>query len=270
MLVLVRASAFVDDVAGLGAHDHVCWPFHDRDDFLTQAAAFLRDGIELGQRPLYVGRDAAAAADLGDLLDVDVVTTREMYGVGYVADPSVQVEEYAAATEAALAAGFTGLRVAADATDLVRTPEQRDAFIRYEHLVDRRMRSMPFSAMCAYDVGELGPDAVSELACMHPVSRTGAVPFRLHASSEAGQHASIAGEVDGMCDGLFAAALRRLPVASDGPVVLDASRLEFVDHRALLALGRLSSGVVLRDAPRLAARQVALFRLDHVTVEPRS
>jgi len=41
-------------------------------------------------------------------------------------DPDAQVRTYAAATGAALAAGFTGLRVVAEATPLVRTPEQLD------------------------------------------------------------------------------------------------------------------------------------------------
>jgi hypothetical protein len=78
------------------------------------------------------------------------------------------VDTYLQATEQALSAGYRGLRVAADATDLARTRAQRDAFVRYEHLIDQGMADVPFSAMYAYDRRVLG-EAASELACAHPI-----------------------------------------------------------------------------------------------------
>lgn len=59
--------------------------------------------------------------------------------------------------------------------------QRRDAFARYEHLLDRRMSTEPISALCAFDVAELGHSAVAELACLHPFTSDGASPFRLYA-----------------------------------------------------------------------------------------
>ncbi|WP_410574308.1 MEDS domain-containing protein [Amycolatopsis sp. cmx-4-61] len=59
---------------------------------------------------------------------VQVASVDATYTTGTVVDPAGQVELYATATAEALAAGFTGFRVAAEATSLVRTPAQLDAF----------------------------------------------------------------------------------------------------------------------------------------------
>jgi hypothetical protein len=112
---------------------------------------------------------------------LQVVSLDSTYTTGTVVDPAAQVQLYAAATAEALDAGFTGLRVAAEVTQLVRTPAQLDAFARYEHLVDRYMATHPMSAMCSYDRGELGDDVIAQLACMHPCAHAGAAPFHLHA-----------------------------------------------------------------------------------------
>jgi hypothetical protein len=55
----------------------------------------------------------------------------------------------------------TSARVAADATPLVRTFDDRAAFARYEHLVDAYMTRHAFSAMCAYNRSKLDRDAVA-------------------------------------------------------------------------------------------------------------
>jgi len=63
----------------------------------------------------------------------------------------------------------------------VHTPEQRAAFARLEYLIDHQISVLPASALCAYDVAELGAAAVAELACLHPYTSTGATLFRLYA-----------------------------------------------------------------------------------------
>ncbi|MHC8507157.1 MEDS domain-containing protein [Pseudonocardia artemisiae] len=201
---------------------------------------------------------------------VDVESLLSTYRTDAVVQPHDQVRAYAEATTDALASGFTGLRVAAEVTQLVRSPEQRDAFARYEHLIDRYMTSEPFSAMCAYDRSELGSAAVAETACMHPNATEGAAPFRLHAATDAA--AALGGEVDLLGLDLFVRAAGRVDLVPDGgEVVLDASELTFIDHRGLLALAnlarRLGVTVVLRTSLRTAHRLVDLLGIQGVRVE---
>lgn len=262
---------------------HLCWRYDRRGDFDERAREFLAEGLAAGQRVLY-----SAPGDPRALTDrlravgsfdggarpgaVQVASLEATYHLDAVIDPEQQVRSYAEATEQALAAGFTGLRVAADVTPLVRTPAQLDAFARYEHLVERCMTTRPLSGMCGYDRDELGDEAIAQLACLHPRTSTGAAPFRLHARGRAGAAAGLDGELDSAAHELWPLALRRAdlrPVA--GEVVIDAAGLEFVDHRNLLALAdhadRLGATVVLRTALSSPAHVLRLLNVTSVRVE---
>jgi anti-anti-sigma regulatory factor len=270
----------VTDTAG--AYGHVCWAYDDPAVFHERARGFLADGLAAGLRVRYAatGHPDAAVERLGHVDGLPealrrgavlVVPLDRAYPGDGVLDPTAQVREYASATEEALAGGYAGLRVIADATALVRTPEQRDAFARYEHLVDRYMRTRPMTAMCAYDLRVLGAPAVAELACLHPEAGPGQVPFRLYARHTADGGVALAGDLDADDDELFAATLERVdPGPVGGQLVVDGSDLRFIDHRCLLRLhehaGRRDTTVVLRTSWSAAARLVTLLDLSRIKV----
>ncbi len=260
----------------------MCWVYENPDDFRVRVREFLAEGLAQGQRVCYIAPgDFQAMAD--DLCGLDgfagalqrgaaqLIPLGSTYPVGTVIKPDVQVSAYAAATQQALAAGFTGLRVAAEVTSLVRTASQLDAFTRYEQLVDRYMTSRPFSAMCAYDRGQLGEAATAQLACLHPSTNSVTPGFRLHASMSAA--AALAGELDLGNVALFGLALQRADLRpTGGELVIDAAEVTFMDHRNLIMLAeygrRNRVTVVLRICWRGAARLVQLLNLDGVRVEP--
>jgi len=265
------------------ARDHVCRGYRGRGEFVAHAQEFLAEGLAAGERVLYVapGDEAALAGRLreggrcGEGLErgaVQVASVDTAYPTGAVVDPAGQVELYAAATSEALAAGFTGLRVAADATSLVRTPAQVAAFARYEHLVDHYMAGHPMSAMCGYDVAELGGEVVAQLACMHPHAHAGATPFHLHGHVRDGAAAALDGELDPESRELWPLALERAGLrATAGTIAIDAAGLDFADHRSLAALAgyaeRHDTTVVLRTRLSTPARLVELLDLAGVRVE---
>ncbi len=277
----MRRSGLVEHVRGLGSHDHVCWRYHDAHEFHDQVRGFLAEGLALGHRVRYLGSgDADALVEhlhgvegLDEALRTgaaQVVPLDATYPVGTVIEPTTQVRTYAQETEAALAAGFTGLRVAADCASLVRTPEQLAAFSRYEHQIDRYMTGRPFSAMCAYSGAELDEQAFAQVACMHPSTNTAHPGFRLHAAGS--RVTALGGEVDQSDDGLFALALQRAdPRPHDGQLVFDATDLTFLDHRNLLRLARHAAdrdaSVVLRTSWPGVATLVDLLGLVNVRVE---
>ncbi|MFI7428815.1 MEDS domain-containing protein [Micromonospora sp. NPDC049836] len=263
------------------AYGHVCLAFHDPAALDARAVPFLAAGLAAGER---VGLIAAGSRDelarrltalpgLDDGLRrgaVQLMSVQEMYRSDAIVDPDAQVRAYAAATDEALAAGHTGLRVVADATPLVRTAAQRVAFARYEHLIDRFMRHRPMSAICAYDRRVLGDAAIDELACLHPESNTG-VLFHLHALAGK-EPVALRGELDPSNHEQFAAALDRVdPRPVDGRLLLDATGLRFVDHRSLLHLRdharRHGATAVLRTSRAGTARLVKLLELAEIEVE---
>jgi hypothetical protein len=202
---------------------------------------------------------------------VEVVSVAGTYaGPDACVDAQAQVASYTADTQAALAAGFTGFRVAAEVTVLVRTPAQLDAFARYEHQADQLMTRVPFTAMCGYRRAELGDDAVGHLACLHPIGGGEQAPFRMTASRDA--DVTLSGELDLTTVSSFAVAVDRTGLLR-GPaeVVVDAAGLSFADHRNLLVLqemaDRYGRTVVLRAARRGPARLVDALELTRVRVE---
>ncbi len=242
----MRRAGFVDTVEGLRSHDHICWVFDHPGGFLPVAERFLAEGLAGGLRVLFVadraradhldGLDGFAAARAAGAAQVSDLGA---YGGGALVDPDAQVRAYADLTERAVADGFGGLRVAADATPLVRTAQARAAFARYEFLIDRYMAHYPMSAMCGYHHGDLGKEAVAELAGMHPLARPSTTPLRLFAADPdiTAATAALAGEIDLAGHEQFRTALTRADLAPDGgTVTIDARAVTFIDHRALTQL----------------------------------
>jgi hypothetical protein len=276
---VIRSVGSRPDLPDLDRHDHLCWVYDDDQEMLTAALRFLEEGLRLGERVGYVG-GVGVDRMAGEL---DHLARRRRPGATFTSDlgttyqdrdpdPSEQVRIYRAATEEALRDGFTGLRVAADATMLVERPEARRTFLRYEHLVDRAMTTLPFSAMCAYDRRVLGP-AVDELCCVHPLANDDRAGFGLYAAGPS--TVGLRGEVDALGLELFGTALASVAwqdgVGRGGEVDVDARHLDFIDHRALQELdAALAAGGVrarLRCTSTSPARLVDLLELDHLDVE---
>ncbi|XVV07462.1 MEDS domain-containing protein [Actinosynnema sp. CA-248983] len=263
----------------LGRHDHVCWSYDDTADFLVRVREYLAEGLALGQRVRYVAVEADAVvlsgmAGIGDALATgaaQVHSLSDTYSSDLAVDPQAQVRAYAAATEEAIADGFTGLRVAAEATPMVRTPGQLASFLRYEHLVDRYMARHPFSALCGYDTTRLDEPAVARLAGVHPCANRPA-PFRLHAAAgSAGcEVVELGGELDASGHDLLGELLERIDPGPGG-LVVHAPELTFIDHRGLLLLAdsarRRGGGLVLRTRAIGAARLVEVLGIPDVRVE---
>lgn len=281
---MTRRSGLVEHARGLGARDHVCWRYDDATQRQARAREFLAEGLARGKRVYYVGSGDVdgLVEDLRDIDGIDAALTRgaarvasldAIYPAEAVVDPVAQLRTYVKETEDAVAAGFAGLRVAADTTALVRTPAQLEAFTRYEHLVDRYMNAHPFSALCAYDGTELGEQTIAQLACLHPTANTLDPRFRLHAASTSGGVTALSGELDASNHKLLKMILGRIDPQPGADILeLDGSDLAFIDHRNLLHLiehaERHGATLVLRTSWPGAARIVAVLDLPNVRVEP--
>jgi hypothetical protein len=261
--------------------NHVCRTYDDDEQFRDAASAFLTEGIVAGERLEYLGagriddvrRRVRRDPGLAMLLDGGHLSLRSLdaiYGVDDCVDGTATVAAYAAATQQALDGGYTGLRVVAEATQLVRTIAQREAFAHYEHLVDRYMVGHPFAALCGYDSRVLGLEAAAEIACLHPQVNPGAAAFRWFALADGA--ACLAGEVDLRSRATFDTTLARtLPIHAGSDLMVDARALAFIDHRGLLALEehalRQGITVLLRADSPVLHKMARLLRLQSVRME---
>ncbi len=267
---------------GFGVQDHVSWPYDDHVDFRRRVREFLGEGLDLGLRCLYAAEgprelleaDLAGIPDLQEAMDSGAVTVSvlsDLYPTGEAIDPGETLASFAAATEDALAAGYAGLRVAADSTPLVRSPEQLAAFAQWEHAADRYMTHHPMSGLCGFDRAQLTPEATTALACLHPAARAGITPFRVHSANHKADLA-VAGELDLSAIDDFRACLDRISVEFEGELVVDGTGLEFVDHRGLESIrdfaSRSGATAVLRTSSRIPGRLIELLALEGIRAEP--
>jgi len=267
----------------------VGWGYAGRTELRTRAWEYLLDGVLAGQRIEFVGSGSVDAlrAELAGFADGDpyfgqdavdrgafrVASVDEVYafcGAGRVVDPDRSVTARAAATEDALAAGYSGLRAVVDATALTGTVVQRMAYAHYEYLLDQQSNVLPLATICAYDVAELGIAAVAEMTCLHPLTNRGASAFRLYTDGEAAF--TLAGEIDFSSAGQLADTLDRvLPLISGSELVVDGQQLEFMDHHALLVLDRCAGRRGIRLAlhtPRTTLATIAeAIGLHHLRVD---
>lgn len=277
----MRLAGTVLDAAGLGVHDHVSWPYVDRDDFCRHATTFLDEGLALGLRVVYAahGPVEALKADLAGLPGLETALARgalqlspldELYAAGTAVDPERLLATFAAATQEALAQGYAGLRIAADATALLSSAEQVEAFAIWEHKADRYMTEHPLSAMCGFDRTQVPEQAVVTLACLHPNVPAGVTLFRLYAA-DGGAHLALGGEVDSCVAEDLTSSLGRTGLQPSGELVVDAERLDFVDHRGLISLRdfavRSGTTAVLRTSHPMPQRLIGILGLDSIRVE---
>lgn len=259
-----------------GHRRHLGWGYHDRGQFLRAAAQFLRQGLARNELVEFVGEgtpsELTAAMRAAGLPDVRVTPAQDFYPVSddRVLDPDAAIATLTDAAGRALAEGYAGLRIVGDATCLVRRPEGRDAFARYEFLADRVIAELPIAAMCAFGITALG-DAAAELVCLHGEVGEAVPDFRIHAAP--GVAFALGGEIDAASADLFASTLDRVwPLLDRDDVVIDASRLDYLDHSTLLRLDATAaqSGrrILLRGAGPLVCRLVGVLRPSNTVVEP--
>jgi hypothetical protein len=277
----MRVTGVAASAHGFGKGDHLCWAYRRTDEYLDGVVTFLREGLALGQRGLYMAErpETALLAELAALDGADELIARGALQVrpltydmrsGTVGAPAVvdvdeQVVTYARATQTAVDDGFTGLRAAVDATPLVRTAAQREAFGRWEHVADRFIRKHPFAALCAYDVRAIGDEAIDEMACLHPRSWGAEPAFHLHASPVA--DVALSGDVDAFAIDTFTLALERtVPAMPGDDLVIDTRDLTFIDHRGLLALARHGRRLGVRGVVLLLAPPIVHCLLEMVDV----
>lgn len=252
---------------------HACWGFDERGEFIDAALEFLTDGLRLGQRIAYIGNEPVAEqrerldalGDVGQMIDrgdLLLFELSDLYRVGEPVEADRQLAIYSAATDAALADGFAGLRVAAQVTDLVTEPETWDAHVRWESTADRVFSTKSLSALCGYQRSALPPQLLTDLAAIHPAANETASSVPFHLFGEDGGLV-LSGEVDAFTGEAFARALS-YACRPEEPISLDLGRLDFIDHRGLEVLaahGRASGGCSIHNSPPVVDRLCELLEL---------
>lgn len=227
----------------LRPHDHIGWVFAGETGFEELAGPFLAEGAARGELLMYVSETprpptAARLRDRYGSRVIRIARTAEVYGESGVVDPVAQRAMFAAMLADALAAGFSGIRVAADNTSLVTDDARLAAWIRWEHVADRFMADNPVTGLCAFDERRVDVNQLRHLATLHPLSASSDPEPQFRMYSDGGA-LCLEGHVDSFAVGQLPLALEALPPGTGVRVDLSAATL--MSRAPLAGLRRLAA-----------------------------
>jgi ABC-type transporter Mla MlaB component len=158
--------------------EHACSRFDRREDRECIADAFMRVGLRLGHRVVYLCRSSdvdatltrleSAEPDVGSALRTGALELRD----AYLADGAFGVERMIAALRAehhrALADGFSGLSMAGDVSAALAGASAED-LVEYERRVDEEFGDATQMVLCQYDQQRFQTGALVEITEAHHV-----------------------------------------------------------------------------------------------------
>jgi len=266
----VRSAGVLDRSSRLAPHDHVAWCGDGAAGFLRLAGQVFATAAD-GERLVLVGDLDRLSADASELFADQVERGRlRMVDVGEAYRPLLeggagsaagQLDAFRRDLDTALAAGWSGLRVAADNTAvLAGTDELERRWLAWEQLTDRWQSLMPVTGVCYFDRRRVPSQRLGRVAGLHPLCGgiTGP-PLRVyHDTDPAGPTVLV---LDGAVEAFDEDRLRELlrtevAQAADQPggaaVTVDLGRVTYLHHRGLQALH--DAGVRVTNAPGIVRR----------------
>jgi anti-anti-sigma regulatory factor len=265
----VRRQLRISGADTLEPHDHVAWYGSGTADLYALASQALAAGARRGEKLLFIAEDPDPARleldDLDRLLArgrLQVLPVESVYGTSSSFSPRRQLAIFEAVLADAMADGYPGISLVADNTPFVLGGEGGfRRWLRWEQLTDRFASNSNVIGICYFDRDLLSDERQSDLASLHPVCAANGAepPFSLFADGEA---ISATGTLDLWSAAQFRRVLETTP--DDGPLVVELSGADFVDHQALLALNAVASAtrpVRIRGARPIVRKLVSLLEL---------
>jgi hypothetical protein len=169
-------------MSGLRVHDHICMAYSDREQQVTAIAYYMKAGLELGEKCLYVSDKPTAdfvLKVLGDTgIDVEALVAKGAIAVaspeevylrkGYF-DPDDVISLGRSMISEALQKGYKALRCACDMTWAKTYKISPKALLDYEARVSCLFEDKLVS-ICQYNTHLFDEQTVETLLQTHPVS----------------------------------------------------------------------------------------------------
>lgn len=223
-------------------HDHIGWIFAGELGFEQLAGPFLAEGAARGELLMYLAETPrpTTVARLRDHYGsrvIRIARVADIYGESGIIDADAQLEVFGAVLADALAAGFSGVRVAADNTPFVTDEARLAAWIRWEHAADRFMADNPVTGLCAFDGRRVDVNPLRHLATLHPLSSSADARPQFRMYSDGGA-LCLEGDVDSFAVGELPRALDALPPGTG--VLIDLGTATLMSRAPLAGLRRLA------------------------------
>ena len=170
----------VEPLEGHDSNEHLALIYENREEQFSAVVPFLQQGLERGERCMYVVDESSKSDVLAAMraADVDVEsalesgaltfhTVQETYLRDGAFDPDGMISFYADAIEDATAE-YEALRVSAETTWILEEKTTLEKFMEYESKVNELFRGEDCIALCQYDRTQVPAEILSDIVRTHP------------------------------------------------------------------------------------------------------
>ena len=179
-------TCFPHTIADLEPGDHLCCLYETEEEHRAVLTPFLRQGLERGEKAVYIVDARTAETILGYLRDeglgvepylargqLVILTRDDAYMRDGVFDPGRMIALLRAETDRALAEGYPALRVTGEMTWALRGLPGSERLIEYEARLNEFFPGSRCLAICQYDRRRFDPEVLLDVLRTHPIAIVG-------------------------------------------------------------------------------------------------
>ena len=170
--------------------DHLCFLYETDEERRVVLAMLLRQGLERGEKALFIGDNRTYQALLGHMVDdgleissylssgqFSLMNFDETYMAEGFFDPDRMMGSLKTETDLALAQGYSGLRVTGDMSWALKSPPGSEQIIKYEARVNEFFPYSKCIGICQYDKRLFPPALLTDALATHPLAIIGTELF---------------------------------------------------------------------------------------------
>jgi len=170
--------------------DHVCCIYETEEEHRALLTPFLRQGLERGEKVIYIVDPHTAEIIKGYLQDdgmevepylasgqMSILSVDDAYMPDGVFEPDAMITLLRSETERALAQGYTTLRVTGEMSWALRGLSGSERLIEYEAKLNEFFPSSKCIAICQYDKQRFESEVLLDVLATHPIAVIGTEVF---------------------------------------------------------------------------------------------
>ncbi|MFQ5804377.1 MAG: MEDS domain-containing protein [Candidatus Methylomirabilales bacterium] len=183
----MRPTYALRTTSDLAPGDHVCCLYERDEERRSLLTPYVRQGLERGEKVLYVVGADLAEAVLGYLRDdglavdphlisgqMSIFTVDEAFKREGVSGPEGMITLLRSESERALAEGYTALRVTGEMTWALAGLPDSNRLIGYEAMLNTFFHDSKCLGICLYDRRRFDPAVLLDVLATHPMVVVGA------------------------------------------------------------------------------------------------
>jgi PAS domain S-box-containing protein len=181
-----REDSHIRSMSDLRPGDHLCCIYGSEEEHRALITAFLRQGLERGEKVVYIvdyhtaeevlgylERDGIGARPYLDSDQLSILTVDDAYMKEGVFDPDGMIALLRGKTEKATAEGYAALRVTGEMTWALRGLPGSERLIEYEAKLNNFFPGSRCLAICQYDRRRFDPELLLDVLTTHPIAVIG-------------------------------------------------------------------------------------------------